>query len=64
MSEVRCWACQKMGHYAATCSKRKNKGKKGIAASIEVDNLLHSLTTILHLLLLHLLGVHHLMCGT
>ena len=26
-----------MGHYAATCPERKNKGKKGTAASIEVE---------------------------
>eukprot|EP00253_Pinus_taeda_P003752 PITA_03752 len=37
MSKVKCWACQKMGHYAATCPKRKNKGKKGIAALAEVQ---------------------------
>ena len=37
MSKVKCWACQKMGHYAATCPERKNKGKKGTAASIEVE---------------------------
>jgi len=37
ISKVKCWACHKMGHYAATCPKRKNKGKKGIASSAEVE---------------------------
>lgn len=33
MSKVKCWACQKMGHYATMCPE----GKKGIAASIAVE---------------------------
>ena len=37
ISKVKCWACQQMGHYAATCPKRKNKVKKGTATSTEVD---------------------------
>ena len=37
MSKIKCWACQKMGQYAATCPERKNKGKKGTVASAEVE---------------------------
>eukprot|EP00253_Pinus_taeda_P032243 PITA_32243 len=37
MSKVKCWACQKMGHYVATCPKRKNKGRKGITTSAGVE---------------------------
>ena len=38
MSKVKCWACQKMGHYAVTCLEKKNKGKgKTVAASAKVD---------------------------
>eukprot|EP00253_Pinus_taeda_P031557 PITA_31557 len=37
ISKVKCWACQKMGHYATTCTERKNKRKKGTAASAEVE---------------------------
>jgi hypothetical protein len=37
MSKVRCWACQKQGHYAATCPERKKGNKKNVAASTTVD---------------------------
>ena len=38
MSKVKCWACQKMGHYAVTCPEKKNKGKgKNVAASAKID---------------------------
>lgn len=37
MSKVKCWACKKMAHYAPTCLERKNKRKKGTAASAEVE---------------------------
>jgi transposase InsO family protein len=36
MSKVRCWACQKQGHYAATCPERKKGNKKNVAASVAV----------------------------
>eukprot|EP00253_Pinus_taeda_P001527 PITA_01527 len=36
MSKVKCWACQKMGHYVATCPERKNKGKRGSATLAKV----------------------------
>eukprot|EP00253_Pinus_taeda_P032436 PITA_32436 len=37
MSNVKCWACQKIEQYATTCPERKNKGKKGTAALEEVE---------------------------
>lgn len=38
MSKVKCWACQKMGHYAVTCPEKKNKGKgKNVAAFMDID---------------------------
>jgi len=38
MGKVKCWNCQKMGHYAVTCPKKKKKGKtKDVAASVYVD---------------------------
>ena len=38
MSKVKCWTCQKMGHYVVTCPEKKNKGKgKNDAASTEID---------------------------
>lgn len=37
MSKVKCWACQKMGHYATMCLERKNKGKKSTTTSTEVQ---------------------------
>jgi hypothetical protein len=37
MSKVRCWACHKQGHYAATCPERKKRNKKNVAASAVVD---------------------------
>ena len=39
MSKVKWWACQKMGHYAAMCTEKMNKGKKGTAALAEVEQL-------------------------
>ena len=39
MYKVKCWACQNMGHYAAMCPEKNNKGKgKTVAASAEVDD--------------------------
>ena len=39
LSKVRCWACNKNGHYAVTCPQRKkNKGKSQTAATAEVDD--------------------------
>ena len=29
LSKVRCWACNKSGHYAVTCPQRKKKSRKG-----------------------------------
>ena len=39
-SKVKCWNCQKMGHYAVVCSeKKKKKGKnQSMAASAEVED--------------------------
>jgi hypothetical protein len=37
MSKVRCWACQKMGHYAVTCPERKRGKVKNVAASTEIE---------------------------
>ena len=38
MSKVKCWACQKLEHYAITCPEKKNKRKgKNVATSIEID---------------------------
>ena len=37
LSKVRCWACQKMGHYAVTCPERKKGKRKNVAASTEVE---------------------------
>jgi hypothetical protein len=33
MSKVKCFACQKMGHYAGQCSNRKKKKKQGGTAA-------------------------------
>lgn len=39
MSNMKCWACQKMGHYVVTCHEKMNKGKgKNVAASVEIDS--------------------------
>ena len=39
-SKVKCWNCQKMGHYAVVCpEKKKEKGKdQSVAASAEVED--------------------------
>lgn len=38
MSKVKCWACQKMGHYVVTCPEEENKGKgNNLVASAEID---------------------------
>ena len=36
MSKVKCFACQKMGHYAGQCPNKKKK-KQQIAATAEID---------------------------
>ena len=39
-SKVKCWNCQKMGHYAVVClEKKKKKGKnQDVAASAEIED--------------------------
>ena len=37
MSTVKCFACHKMGHYAATCPNKKKK-KQQTSASAEIDD--------------------------
>jgi hypothetical protein len=38
LSKVKCWCCQKMGHYVVTCPERKKKKTQNMATSIEVDD--------------------------
>ena len=38
MSTVKCFACHKMGHYAATCPNKKKKKKQQTIASAEIDD--------------------------
>ena len=38
MSTVKCFACHKMGHYAATCSNKKKKKQQQTSASVEIDD--------------------------
>eukprot|EP00253_Pinus_taeda_P010090 PITA_10090 len=38
-SKVKCWNCQKMGHYVVVCPEKKKKGKnQSVAASAEVED--------------------------
>ena len=37
MSTVKCFACHKMGHYAATCPNKKKKQQQTVA-SAEIDD--------------------------
>ena len=38
-SKVKCWSCQKMGHYAVVCPEKKKKGKnQTMAASVEIED--------------------------
>ena len=60
LSKVKCWACQKMGHYAVTCPEKKNKDKgKNVAASAEIDPSLLSLRGSSRSLLVFLLRWFH-----
>ena len=38
MSTVKCFACQKMGHYAGQCSNKKKKKQQQTAASTKVED--------------------------
>jgi hypothetical protein len=38
LSKVKCWCCQKMGHYAVTCLERKNNKIHNMETSAEVDD--------------------------
>ena len=36
---MKCWCCQKMGHYAVVCPEKKKKGKnQTMAASAEIED--------------------------
>ena len=37
MSKVKCFACQKMGHYAGQCPNKKKKKNQHTAATTEID---------------------------
>ena len=39
MSKIKCFSCQKTGHYASQClSRKKSKGKTQVVASVEADD--------------------------
>ena len=40
LSKVKCWACQKMGHYAVTCPEKKKQRKREECCSFSRDRLL------------------------
>ena len=42
-SKVKCWNCQKMGHYAVVCPEKKKKQKnQSMASSIEIEDFTNS----------------------
>ena len=42
-SKVKCWNCQRMGHFAVVCSEKKKKGEnKSMAASTEIEDFSES----------------------